>query len=146
MSRNRQNAGKQGTLKCFLCGICCLKLRVAVDIDEGNRLARKMGMDWEKFLNNYLDPFYVATDRFLIRQINGKCIFLNQVNGKQALCSINGFKPSSCIEWSANAFIPECKSGLKHIWNLSVKLNGEIKGKVTDIIRFKNFVDSISSI
>jgi Fe-S-cluster containining protein len=144
MSETKEIINKLASSKCFLCGVCCKKFRVVVDIDEGRFLAKMMKLDWNEFLDNYLDAYYVATDRFLIRQVNDSCIFLRQVDSKKALCSINDFKPSSCIKWAADISNTECKKGLKQVWKLEVTPEGEIAGSKKNIKDLISFIESIT--
>jgi Fe-S-cluster containining protein len=143
MSINSDKLNNLSTLKCFMCGLCCKEYRVVVNIKEGKKLAENMGLDWKSFKNDYLEKYYVARDRFLIRQIDDSCIFLDQVNDKQSICKINEFKPASCFEWQANASKTECKTGLKQIWNLDISPDGEITGVEADVRNFDIFFDSI---
>jgi Fe-S-cluster containining protein len=143
MSIDNELSDKQNILKCFMCGVCCRAFRVVVNIEEGNHLAKGLGLDWNTFKERYLEKFYVATDRFLIRQIKDNCIFLNQVNPRQAICRINDFKPSSCLAWQADTSKPECRTGLKQIWNLDISQDGEIKGAEADVNNFDVFINSI---
>ena len=144
MPLNHELSGYQNTFKCFMCGICCQKFRVVLDMKEGNHIAKKMGMDWDNFKANYLEKYYVATDRFLIRQIDDNCIFLKKTNNQKAICRINDFKPVSCLEWQADTSKPECKTGLKKIWNLDISANGIIKGTEADVRNFDLFVNTIN--
>jgi Fe-S-cluster containining protein len=143
MSIKNEKLHSIGTFKCFMCGICCKKFRVVIDVGEGNKLAEKMGLDWEIFKSKYLESYYVATDRFLIRQIDDRCIFLYQVNKKQALCRINSIKPSSCFEWQAGTSKHECRIGLKQIWDLDVDPDGQIMGIEANVRNFDLFINSI---
>lgn len=143
MSTNNKLPNNQDKFICFMCGVCCQEFRVVINIDEGRNMAKKIGLDWKTFKNKYLEKYYIAKDRFLIRQIDDKCIFLKQVNHRQALCQINEFKPSSCFEWQANNSKPECKLGLRQIWNLDISPDGEITGIEADIRNFDLFVNSL---
>jgi Fe-S-cluster containining protein len=143
MPINNELSGKQNIFKCFMCGVCCREFRVVVNIEEGNHLAKGLGLDWNTFKEKYLEQYYVAPDRFLIRQTDGNCIFLDQINPRQAICLINDFKPASCREWQADTSKHECKTGLKQIWNLDISQDGEIKGVEADFSNFDLFINSI---
>ena len=143
MPMDNKISDKNDIRKCFMCGVCCRVFRVVVNIEEGNQLAKGLGLDWNTFKEEYLEQYYVATDRFLIKQTDGNCIFLNQVNPRQAICSINDFKPTSCLEWQADTSKPECRTGLKHVWNLDISQDGIIKGAEADVSNFDLFINSI---
>ncbi len=42
-------------MACFRCGICCTVYKVNLSLAEGQRIADRLELGWEKFLNRYID-------------------------------------------------------------------------------------------
>ena len=40
-------------IACFRCGICCTEYQVNLSLAEGQRIAGRLGLVWEEFLNRY---------------------------------------------------------------------------------------------
>ncbi len=107
-------------IPCFRCGTCCSKFQPQISLSEAHIIADKLGVSWRHFLADYIDPRWPGTRNFLLRHINGACVFLRvSSDQKQKLCSIHTFKPSCCQEWKPGIDRSECLDGLKTIWDLA---------------------------
>jgi Fe-S-cluster containining protein len=137
---------KNDNIDCFRCGICCTKYHVHVTSSEAHRIADELGISWEEWLDKYIEKRWPRFDSYLLyRQENGNCIFLNQVEGSKLYrCSIHPFRPSSCREWSAGIYRPECQEGLKLFWQLKVNKNGKIEGSKQALTEFHSFLKMLS--
>jgi hypothetical protein len=136
----------QQDFPCFFCGVCCSRYQVRVSLIEARNICDKLGLEWQHFRENFTDPRWPAQSSFLIKHKGGHCIFLKTACGeKEALCSINRFKPSACIDWTAGPFRKECRLGLERDWSLTVDEDGQIVGAPQDILRFKRFLESAPS-
>jgi Fe-S-cluster containining protein len=103
-------------LVCFRCGICCRKFQVRLDQRECQRIARKLNISWTEFLDTYIDPRWPGTRSYLICQVNGACVFLQQNEKDQiATCLIHPFRPESCHDWLAGIDKLECIEGLENM-------------------------------
>lgn len=130
-------------LPCFRCGICCHRYQPRIDLTEARTIADSLGIAWEQFAANYLDSRYFGGERFLLRQENGACIFLEQVDERVAKCKIHLFKPSACRDWTPSLFRKECQVGLARFWKLSVDQRGNLQGNSDDLLQFHSFVSSL---
>ena len=111
---------------CLFCGICCSKFQPQLTLTEAHDLADKLGVNWKRFLSEYTDPRWPGTQSYLLRHVNGACIFLRTAEDKkQKLCLVNAIKPSCCLEWKQGIDRSECLEGLKE----RLELNGGCIGK-----------------
>lgn len=131
------------TLPCFRCGVCCRRYQPRIDLVEVRSIADGIGITWQEFAANYLDSRYFGEEQFLLRQENGACIFLKQVNERIAVCQIHPFKPSACRDWTPSLCRKECQTGLAQLWKLSVDQEGNLKGNTEDLLRFHSFLSSL---
>lgn len=129
---------------CFRCGICCRRYQPRIDLVEAKTIADSLGITWHDFAANYLDSRYFGEERFLLRQQNGACIFLQQIDEKIATCKIHPFKPSACRDWTPSLFRKECQTGLAQLWKLNVDPEGNLLGNTGDLLRFYSFISSLS--
>ncbi|MDD2471607.1 MAG: YkgJ family cysteine cluster protein [Dehalococcoidales bacterium] len=144
MESGQDLGGKTSDFPCFLCGECCSRYQVRVTMAEAKRISEKLGMEWESFLEHYTDSRWPGERSLLLNHRNGACIFLKRASGEHvAICSIHGFKPDSCIQWTPGPFRRECRDGLKRLWNLGINQEGDIIGEPGNIDRFNNFVSSL---
>jgi len=110
---------------CFRCGICCTEYQVNLSLAEGQRIADRLELIWEEFLNRYVDKSWPGIKNFLLRKRNGACVFLERVEGsKVTRCRIHAFRPSSCMDWVPSLYRRECQKGLANYWGLAVSLSG----------------------
>jgi uncharacterized protein len=109
-------------------------------INEARSVAQKLGIDWERFLNEYTDRRWPGTRSYLLKHVDGACIFLSRTSDKyQKLCSIHEIKPACCREWTADPKNPECSEGLRTLWGLTVDPSGQICGSQEKIEKFRNY-------
>jgi Fe-S-cluster containining protein len=128
---------------CFRCGECCSRYQVLLDKEEEIRLSEYLDMPLGEFIGKYTDPRWPGIDRYLIKQISGKCVFLKS-KGNEFLCSIHEVKPRPCQEWSPGLSRIECRSGLRKCWNVIAADDGKtISGSVYDVEAFQKFLDSL---
>ncbi|MBI4296604.1 MAG: YkgJ family cysteine cluster protein [Chloroflexi bacterium] len=131
-----------GSVPCFLCGVCCSKYHVQVSFIEARRIADNLGVAWEEWLDKYVEPTWPGTQSFLLRRLDGVCIFLDKMTDR-SLCSIHSFKPSSCLDWTASLFRRECQDGLTKCWNLTVDSSGRPVGTEQKLHEFHVFLETI---
>ncbi len=131
------------SLPCFRCGICCHRYQPRIDLVETRVIADGLGITWQEFVANYLDSRYFGEERFLLRQNNGACVFLEQIDEKIAACTIHVFKPSVCRDWTPSLFRKECQAGLTQFWKLWVDQEGNLQGNKDDVARFYSFINSL---
>ena len=133
------------SILCFLCGICCSKYHVRVELNEARRIAEKIGVSWEYFLAHHIEPSWPGTSSFLLQRRKGRCLFL--IKGPQAdtfICSIHSFKPSSCIDWNSDLLRRECQEGLTKYWGLTVDSSGNMTGPPEKLRAFHTFLKTLT--
>ncbi len=131
------------TLPCFRCGVCCHWYQPRIDLVEARTIADGIGIAWQEFAANYLDSRYFGEERFLLRQENGACVFLEQIDERITACKIHPFKPSACRDWTPSLLRKECQTGLARLWKLSVGQEGNLQGTTDDLLRFYSHVSSL---
>jgi len=151
MVKTRSNAERKEAevgdvaFPCFRCGVCCSGYQVQMTLPEARELAGNLGVDWQSFTDNYLDPRWPGRDTVVLRHDSFRCVFLEQPpDSVFGLCRIHRFKPVSCLAWTAGIDRKECRQGLSRFWNLSIGENGKLKGSPADIKCFRTFVRSIT--
>ncbi|MFP4641802.1 MAG: YkgJ family cysteine cluster protein [Dehalococcoidia bacterium] len=110
-----------------------------MNLIEAQRIADGLGLTWDQFLDKYVDQRWPGEESFLLRQINGVCVFLRNESDQKCTCMIHHFKPSACLEWTASVCRPECQEGLARYWGLTVGQTGQLSGpkeKLGDFISF----------
>ena len=128
---------------CFRCGICCTDYQVNLSLAEGHRIADRLELVWEEFLNRYVDKSWPGTKNFLLRKRNGACVFLERIEGsKVTRCRIHAFRPSSCIDWVPSLYRRECQRGLANYWGLAVSPSGHLEGSTQKVREFCDFLES----
>jgi len=109
-------------------------------LDEGRSIAQKLGLSWDRFLDEYTDKRWPGTRSFLLKHQDGACIFLSRPADNQTrLCSIHNFKPACCLEWKADLKNAECREGMQNLWGLTVDPAGRISGSQEKIEQFRLF-------
>lgn len=126
---------------CLYCGVCCSKYQPQLDLAEAHILADNLGISWEGFMAGYIDPHWPGTQSFLLRHVNGVCVFLRATGDeKRKLCLIHNIKPTCCLKWKPAVDHSECLEGLKNGWDLTLDSSGKICGSRKDIEAFKRFI------
>ncbi len=133
-------------MACFRCGICCTEYQVNLSLAEGQRIADRLELIWEEFLNRYVDKSWPGTTNFLLRKNNGACVFLERIEGsKVTRCRIHAFRPSSCMDWVPSLYRRECQKGLANYWGLAVSLSGQLEGSTQKVREFCDLLESLAT-
>ena len=115
-----------------------------MDAAEARQIADELGLAWNDFLDRYVDSRWPGTESFLLRHVNGACLFLHRDDGrKTATCRIHAFKPSTCREWAASPEKPECRAGLMANWGLTVTPSGRVQGPEEEVRDFCSFLKGL---
>jgi hypothetical protein len=131
---------------CFRCGICCTEYQVNLSLAEGQRIADRLEVTWEEFLNRYVDKRWPGIKNFLLRKRSGACVFLERVRGsKVTRCRIHAFRPSSCMDWAPSLYRRECQKGLANYWGLAVSLSGQLEGSTQNVREFRDLLESLAT-
>ena len=111
---NEHSGGaKELSIPCFRCGVCCTRYQVCLGLVEARQIADELGLDWDEWLDLYVDRRWPGTDSFLLNHRNGACIFLEQTEARNLTrCLIQSFKPSACREWMPSLYRRDCQDGL----------------------------------
>ncbi|MFC2017566.1 YkgJ family cysteine cluster protein [Chloroflexota bacterium] len=142
-----EGTGQVGPLTaCFRCGICCAEYQVNLSLAEGQRIADRLEIVWEEFLNRYIDKSWPGIKNFLLRKRNGACVFLERIEGsKVTRCRIHAFRPSSCMDWVPSLCRRECQKGLANYWGLAVSLSGQLEGSTQKVRKFCDLLESLAT-
>jgi Fe-S-cluster containining protein len=133
-------------MSCFRCGICCTEYQVNLSLAEGQRIADRLGLVWEEFLNRYTDKSWPGNKNFLLRKHNGACVFLERIEDSRVTrCRIHTFKPSSCMDWVPSLYRRECQKGLANYWGLAVSLSGQLEGSTQKVREFCDLLESLAT-
>jgi len=65
-------------IACFRCGICCTEYQVNLSLTEGQRIADRLELVWEEFLNRYVDKSWPGIKNFLLRKRNSSRALLKK--------------------------------------------------------------------
>jgi Fe-S-cluster containining protein len=132
------------TIPCFRCGTCCSRFQARIDISEAHRICHEIGLNLDRFVAEFTDTRWPGTKSFLIKHINGECIFLRSSdNPRQFLCSIHEFKPICCLDWKPGVDLNECKEGLSKRWSLEADTTGGLRGTQESVQLFSQYVHSL---
>ncbi len=130
---------------CFCCGICCRKYYIRISLEEALGIAAKLDVSWEEWLEKYTDPVHSGSEHFVLRRIDGGCVFLKHDNELNInVCSIHAFKPTVCQDWVPSLNQPDCREGLARFWEINIDARGELKGSSGKLKRFFTFLKSLS--
>jgi Fe-S-cluster containining protein len=131
---------------CFRCGICCTEYQVNLSLAEGQRIADRLELLWEEFLNRYVDKSWPGINNFLLGKRNGACVFLERVEGSRVTrCRIHAFRPSSCMDWVPSLYRRECQKGLANYWELAVSFSGQLEGSTQKVREFCDLLESLAT-
>ncbi len=144
--RRRTHRLEMPEFLCVCCGVCCTKFQPQLNLIEARKLALNLGVGWEHFRAEYIDPRWPGSRSYLLRQINSACIFLRATgsNGPK-LCSIHAFKPPCCTEWKSGIDRSECVEGLKKVWDLTIDSSGKLCGSEEKIRAFERFISVLNN-
>ncbi len=110
---------------------------------ESKRIACGIGINFQTFMERYIDPRWPGTRSLLLIQRNGACIFLEQSSSGAFNCLIHLTKPLSCRRFKASFSHKECLEGLTQRWQLAAGANGELEGDEEKLRDFHKFVASL---
>jgi Fe-S-cluster containining protein len=97
-----------------------------------------------QFVAEFTDTRWPGTQSFLIKHVNGSCIFLKSSdNPKQFICSIHEFKPNCCLDWKPGMDRNECKEGLLKQWSLKTDPAGGLRGTQESVQLFSQYLQSL---
>ncbi|MCX8125696.1 MAG: YkgJ family cysteine cluster protein [Dehalococcoidia bacterium] len=130
-------------MDCFRCGVCCQSYQPCLSLREAGRVARRLGMDLNRFRKEYADQRWPGEGNLLLRKRGEACVFLDRVDERVTSCRIHDFRPKACREWQADLTRRECIEGLK-FWGLGVGKDGRISGPPRAIREFEAFLASLS--
>ncbi len=99
-------------MSCQRCGVCCTKWQPPLDKAEAKAIARVLKVSLANFLQDYSERYPLKTDKYLLRQKDGACVFLRFINGL-ATCDIYEYKPETCRNWKPSLERSECQEGLR---------------------------------
>jgi len=134
----------QPLIACFRCGICCTEYQVNLSLAEGQRIADRLKLVWEQFLNRYVDKSWPGIKNFLLRKRNGACVFLEQIHGSNVTsCLIHPVRPSACRAWVPGLHRRECQTGLARYWGLRVSPIGSVEGAPERVREFCHLLESL---
>ena len=146
LALSESKAQVEPLIACFRCGICCTEYQVNLSLTEGQRIADRLGLVWEEFLNRYVDKSWPGIKNFLLRKRNGACVFLERIKGsKVTRCRIHAFRPSSCMDWVPSLYRRECQKGLTNYWGLAVSLSGQLEGSAQKVREFCDLLESLAA-
>ena len=111
ISIDAQMSIPEEAFECNRCGICCTRFHVCLTFIEAHRIADSLGIPWNEFREVYLESDDFGDTAFLIRHRSGSCIFLRFEEDQSATCTIQSFKPLSCMEWNASLERSICQEG-----------------------------------
>ncbi|MDV2990192.1 MAG: YkgJ family cysteine cluster protein [Dehalogenimonas sp.] len=132
-------------ITCFCCGVCCAKYQVQMPLAEAQAIATRLGLTWEEFERDYLDPAWPGVRTVIARHTGGRCVFLEpQPGGRVFFCRIQPFKPAACIDWQADLAKGDCQAGLERYWQLGVDAESRLTGTAKDLAEFKNLLKNLA--
>ena len=99
-------------MKCLRCGICCTKHQAIINFTEAERIAAYLDITAYDLKQLYSEPNWHSEKSYLLRQVDGACIFL-KYNNNTTCCAIQPVKPSCCTDWMPGLDKKECSEGLK---------------------------------
>jgi Fe-S-cluster containining protein len=132
-------------MRCFRCGVCCVKYQAYMTLREAKKIARAMGEPWDLWRAKYTDPRWPGTESLLLIHRDGACVFLKREdNGNCSRCLIYNIRPSACKSWLAGWDKQECREGLLASFGLTITPHGETLGPPEKIRAFDDFTATLS--
>ena len=99
-------------MECIRCAVCCTRYQAMVSPDEAEQIASYLSIPKSRWVDLYSDPRWPSSKNYLIRYVDGACIFLKYAN-KVSRCEIQPIKPICCREWIPSTENDECREGLR---------------------------------
>ncbi|AKG53223.1 hypothetical protein DGWBC_0544 [Dehalogenimonas sp. WBC-2] len=113
---------------------------------EAHLIAGKLGIAWDSFYEQFIDPSWPGVKTLLLKHQDGQCVFLERQADKRVFfCRIQSFKPVSCIDWNADLVKQDCQEGLRQFWGLKATLGGVIEGTESSKEAFSVFLSRLRS-
>ncbi len=131
------------TIPCFRCGVCCSQYIISLTQEDAERVVDYLGITWDEWLEEYVEPDWFEINRFMLLQRNGECPFLRHETDRITTCAIQPVKPSACWEWTQGLNRPDCPEGLNKYWGLRVTPAGKIEGPEEKLKEFYRFLGSL---
>ncbi|MCX6013138.1 MAG: YkgJ family cysteine cluster protein [Chloroflexi bacterium] len=123
---------------CLQCGTCCRKFLICLTYDEAKQIATGLQISFEDFEKTYIDPIWPDPNIYLLKRVNGACIFLKQAHELPVYrCSVHEFKSDGCLAFKPGLHKPECIEGLLTNWNITVNSSGELIGTEENLNRIQ---------
>ena len=133
-------------MPCLLCGECCRRYQVRLDMAEAERIAAELGMSLQAFWDKYADGRWPSQTSLLLCQKDGCCPFLQRSReGDYEICGIHSFKPLSCREWTPGLDRRECQAGLARRWGADAHSVGQLTELVEKVQNVPNYVSSMAA-
>ena len=105
--------GSEALVPCFRCGLCCTGRHVRLSRTDARRIADGLGITLRDFHERYIDPLWAGTGSLVLRQREGRCVFLRlDDHSHVATCLIHPFKPTICRMWTPGLHRRECREGM----------------------------------
>ena len=88
--------------ECKMCGKCCEGKNIAILPHEAKKMAKFLGMPYERFMSTYCEITYIPTPLgfvpiFSLKREDNRCIFL-----REKKCSIYPVRPGQCRLYPLN--------------------------------------------
>ena len=100
-------------IPCHRCGVCCERWQPLLTAADAARLAAHLGLTLGAFHTAYTSPYPFDDEQRLLRQEDGRCVFLRSEADGRAACAVHPARPQVCHDWSAGLDKQECVQGLE---------------------------------
>lgn len=108
-------AAEHRPIPCHRCGVCCERWQPLLSAADAARLAGFLGMAVGRFLGEYTGSYPFDDEQRLLRQSEGRCVFLRfaaEGGAVRAACAVHPARPRVCRDWAAGLDRKECVQGL----------------------------------
>jgi len=106
---------------------------------EAHRIADALGIIWNEFEQQYLEPHWPESSCYLLRKLEDSCIFLikrEATDTGKASCRIHPFRPDACREWTPSLYRRPCQEELTRRWGLAINAREQIEGSAENLREF----------
>ena len=100
-------------IPCHRCGVCCERWQPLLTPADATRLAAHLGLAIDAFHHAYTSPYPFDDEQRLLRQEDGRCVFLRYEADGRSACAVHPARPQVCRDWSAGLDKKECVQGLE---------------------------------